>query len=101
MVFQSYDVLHCIVGEGGMSYSCSCHIYAFRRASYRSARVPTLVCTCCLSCGGGRRCFVCFSGKRQLGVGPRHGDIKGRDDIIFVSGSIVAPFECPTSMRRL
>ena len=27
---------------------------------------------------------------------------KGRDEIVsVVSGSIVAPFECPTSMRRL
>ena len=37
-------------------------------------------------------------GNSGLGQGM---EILRRDDMIFVSGSIVAPFECPTSMRRL
>ena len=62
--------------------------------------MPTLVAlVVCLVEGREAVLCVCFSGKGHLGVGPR--EIRGGITYYLCLGVSVAPFECPTSMRRI
>ena len=84
-----------------MCYSCSCHMFQDMHCTGQPECPPWFALVVCLVEGGGG-CFCVFC--VFLGEGATRGwakGDKGRDDMIFVSGSIVASFECPTSMRRL
>ena len=68
MVFQSYDVLHCIVGERGMSYSCLCHMLSDVHRTGQPECPPWFALVVCLVEGGGG--VLCVSrGRGNSGLG--------------------------------
>ena len=63
---------HCIVGEEGMRYSCSCHMFQDMHCTGQPECLPWFALVVCLVEGGGRAVFLCVSrGRGNSGLGQR------------------------------